>query len=65
MDKYSIPFHYDYNCLFPNSSPKCFPPNGASGNGVYTHNSVRSDKSDIFPQKEMLEMLKGIKTSGG
>jgi len=28
--------------------------------GVYTHNSVRKDKTDIFPQPEMIEMLKGL-----
>ena len=65
MSKHNIKFHYDYDCLFPNSTPKCFPDPGSSGNGIYTHNSVRTDKSDIFPQKEMVEMLKGIKTTGG
>lgn len=29
--------------------------------GVYTHNSVRKDKIDIFPQPEMIQMLKGLK----
>ena len=28
--------------------------------GVYTHNSVRKDKVDIFPQPEMIQMLKGL-----
>ena len=28
--------------------------------GVYTHNSVRRDKIDIFPQPEMIQMLKNI-----
>ena len=28
--------------------------------GVYTHNSVRKDKIDIFPQPEMIQMLKGL-----
>jgi hypothetical protein len=28
--------------------------------GVYTHNSVRRDKIDIFPQPEMIQMLKGL-----
>jgi len=28
--------------------------------GLYTHNSVRKDKIDIFPQPEMIEMLKGL-----
>ena len=25
--------------------------------GVYTHNSYRTDKSDVFPQKELIELL--------
>jgi hypothetical protein len=28
--------------------------------GLYTHNSVRTDKSDVFPQKELIEMLKTL-----
>jgi hypothetical protein len=28
--------------------------------GVYTHNSVRKDKSDIYPHPKMVEMLKSI-----
>lgn len=28
--------------------------------GVYTHNSVRKDKIDIFPQPEMIQMLRGL-----
>jgi hypothetical protein len=28
--------------------------------GVYTHNSVRKDKSDVFPQPELIEMLKSL-----
>ena len=28
--------------------------------GVYTHNSVRKDKIDIFPQPEMIQMLQNI-----
>lgn len=29
-------------------------------NGIYSHTSFRSDKNDIFPQKELIEMLKEI-----
>lgn len=29
-------------------------------NGVWTHCSVRPDKFDIFPQKEMIEMLRSL-----
>lgn len=28
--------------------------------GVYTHNSIRKDKIDIFPQPEMIQMLKSL-----
>ena len=45
---------FNYNNLFPkfvNSSITEYP-------GVYTHNSYRSDKIDVMPQKELLEMLK-------
>ena len=28
--------------------------------GVYTHNSIRRDKIDIFPQPEMIQMLKSL-----
>ena len=32
----------------------------AKEKGLYTHNSYRTDKLDIFPQKELLEMLMGL-----
>ena len=28
--------------------------------GIYTHNSVRKDKSDIYPCPRMIEMLKNL-----
>ena len=28
--------------------------------GVYTHNSVRKDKTDVFPQPSLIEMLKSL-----
>jgi len=28
--------------------------------GIYTHNSYRPDKADVFPQKELLELLMKI-----
>jgi hypothetical protein len=54
----------NYKEMFPNTKT-----NGeydisknASGQvpGLYTHNSYRPDKVDIFPQKELLEMLMGL-----
>lgn len=32
----------------------------AAENGVFTHNSVRKDKSDIYPHPKMIEMLKSL-----
>ena len=29
--------------------------------GIYTHNSIRKDKSDIYPHPKMIEMLKSLK----
>jgi len=61
MDKYSIPFNYDWDELF---DPKTLSKKALKGEkGVYTHNSVRTGKQDIFPQKELLDMLKSIATN--
>jgi len=64
MSKYNIPFHYNYKRLFPNSSPTFYGTSkfNSSWKGVLTHNSLMQGKSDIFPQKEMLQMLKRIAT---
>ncbi len=59
MTKYNIEYTYDYYNLFPKYT-KNFQPALRGNKGIYTHNSVRSDKSDIFPQKELIEMLKSI-----
>ena len=61
MSKYSIPFKYDYDELFGTGTVSIAALSGKKG--VYTHNSVRTDKSDVFPQKELIEMLKSISTS--
>lgn len=29
--------------------------------GIYTHNSVRKDKSDVYPHPKLIEMLKSLK----
>ncbi len=29
-------------------------------NGVFTHNSVRRDKADVYPHPKLIEMLKGL-----
>ena len=63
ISKYNIEFKYNYSELFPQKQISI---NALSGNkGVYTHNSVRTDKSDVFPQKELLDMLKSIATELG
>jgi len=54
-NKYNIPFKYDYDTLFTYNKT---PFTGAKG--IYTHNSVRRDKSDAFPQAELITMLKSI-----
>lgn len=54
-DYYDIPITYREKDMWQLS------PNALAGNaGVYTHNSVRKDKIDIFPQPEMIQMLKGL-----
>ncbi len=62
MDKYQIEFEYNYNTLFPVYG-RDFKPAYSAAKGLYTHNSVRRDKSDIFPQSELIEMLKSISTN--
>mgnify|MGYP003627428863 CR=1 FL=1 len=62
MSKYGIPFVYDYDVLFPNRKP--LSKAALSGTpGVYTHNSVRTGKSDVFPQAELITMFKSIATT--
>ena len=61
MNKYSIPFNYNWDELF---NPKVLSTKALKGEkGVYTHNSVRTGKQDIFPQKELIDMLKSIATN--
>ena len=60
MSKYSIPFVYDYDILFPNLNDSISTLALKGTPGIYTHNSVRRDKSDIWPQKELIDMLKTL-----
>ena len=59
QNKYNIPFVYNYDELFPKN-------NSVSTNafkgvpGIYTHNSFRTGKSDVFPQLELINMLKSL-----
>jgi hypothetical protein len=32
----------------------------AGENGVFTHNSVRPDKTDVYPNPKLVDMLKGL-----
>jgi len=53
-DKYNIPLNYNDNIWDVNT-------NALKGiAGVYAHVSVRSDKSDCHPQKELIDMLKSL-----
>ena len=59
QNKYNIPFTYNYDELFPNDGtivPKAF----KGTPGIYTHNSFRTGKSDVFPQAELITMLKSL-----
>ena len=61
MSKYSIPLNYNWDEFF---NPNTLSINALKGEkGVYTHNSVRTGKQDIFPQKELIDMLKSIATN--
>jgi len=62
MSKYGIPFVYNYDELFPNLGQPLTKKALAGTPGVYTHNSVRTDKSDVWPQAELIAMLKSIST---
>lgn len=54
-EKYSIPLDYHPNMWNINQSAQM----GAAG--VWTHVSYRVDKSDCFPQLELVQMLQGLK----
>lgn len=52
---YNIPLDFDYAKMFSVSTDalKNVP-------GLYTHNSYRKDKTDIYPAPKMIEMLKSL-----
>jgi N-acetyl-anhydromuramyl-L-alanine amidase AmpD len=54
-DKYGIPL--DYNSDMFDVSPKAL----AVTPGIWSHTSVKGEKSDIFPQPEVIGMLKSLK----
>lgn len=52
---YGIPLHYNDAAMW------AFCLEALKGEpGIYTHNSYRSDKQDIHPQPDMIEMLKSL-----
>lgn len=53
-DKYSIPLTYHENMFEVNKDAL------TGVKGVWAHTSFRTDKSDLFPQTEMIEMLKQV-----
>jgi len=63
MDKFGINYTFNYSDLFPPAKLTSLSKNALRGvAGIYTHNSVRTDKSDVWPQKELVEMLKRLGT---
>jgi hypothetical protein len=53
--RYNIPL--DYNEDIWDVSPRAL----RGEPGIFTHNSVRKDKIDIYPHPKMIQMLKGLK----
>ena len=53
-DAYGIPL--DYNEDIWEVTPRAL----KGGKGVFTHNSVRRDKVDVYPHPKLIEMLKEI-----
>jgi hypothetical protein len=54
-DLYDIDLTYDYDKLFTVNNDAL-----TGKNGLYTHNSYRKDKVDIYPCPRMIEMLKSL-----
>lgn len=54
-DIYNIPLTYDYNQMFVVNTKAL-----KGEKGLYTHNSYRKDKIDIYPCPRMIEMLKSL-----
>jgi len=54
-DIYNIPLTYDYDKMFKVNTSAL-----KGEKGLYTHNSYRKDKIDIYPCPRMIEMLKNL-----
>lgn len=55
QDTYNIDLTYNYDQLFTVTDKAL-----KGENGLYTHNSYRKDKVDIYPHPKMIEMLKSF-----
>lgn len=53
-DTYGIPLDYNEDIWAVSKRALAAEP------GVYTHNSVRKDKTDVYPHPELIEMLKSL-----
>jgi len=54
-ERWDIDRSYKGDSIF-DINPRCF----AGESGIWTHASVRRDKWDVFPQPEMIQMLKSL-----
>ena len=56
--RFNIPLDYRHEDMFPYKESK----RALSGApGLYTHCSFRKDKTDVHPQKELVEMAMSLK----
>ena len=64
INKHNIPFSYDYDLLFPEKTGTTYDNSyntwKAGTPGIYTHNSLKPTKSDIFPQYGMIVALRNL-----
>lgn len=54
MDRFKIKLQDNTDKFWEFSDPSKLPP------GIYSHTTVRKDKVDIFPQPEIVELVKGL-----
>lgn len=54
MGRFAIPLQADASTFYEYQNPSTLPP------GVYSHTTVRKDKYDIFPQPDLVELVKGL-----
>lgn len=54
IDKFKIPVQSDRSNFWEYKNPATLPP------GIYSHSTVRKDKIDIFPQKEIVDLVTSL-----